>query len=107
MSAVLKELEPVTEFIDEVCGIYFRSIILAKKGMRVNQHIHDHDHANYCGSGSAEFYENGVFIRNVYAGQAIAIPAHRYHEFVALEDNTRLTCVHDVASAESVKAKGV
>lgn len=97
----------VVETIDEVCGLYFRAILLPKKGMRVDQHMHDHAHANYCGQGAAEFWQDGEHVRDVFAGDVIEIPAGKHHEFVAMMDNTRLTCVHDCASADSVKQKGV
>lgn len=104
MAAVTDE---VVEFIEEVCGIYFRSVLLAKAGMRIGQHVHDHDHATYCGSGRARMVVDGVTQGEVCAGRAVPVLAGKRHEFIALEDNTRLTCVHDVASAESIKAKGL
>lgn len=95
------------EFIDEVAGIYFRSIVLEKTGDVGEQHQHDHDHATYCGNGAAEYWVNGAWQCNVKAGHAIEVKAGQNHKFIALEDNTRLTCVHDVKSAESIKEKGV
>lgn len=97
----------VIEFIEEVCGIYFRSVVLPKAGMRIAQHTHDHDHATYCGSGRAMVIVDGVPQGKVAAGHAVAVLAGKKHEFIAIEDGTRLTCVHDVASAESIKAKGL
>ena len=92
--------EIVETIHDNVCGLYFRSVLLAKKGDRIAQHGHDHDHANYCGNGAAGVYVDGKMLGIVLAGGAVEIRAGKSHEFVALEDNTRLTCVHDVASAE-------
>ena len=93
------------EFIDEVGGIYFRSIIL-QKGQVVDQHTHDYDHATYIGSGSVEMYADNKPVGTVPAGRAVLVKAGVYHVFSALENNTRLTCVHDVKSAESIKVKG-
>ena len=95
------------EFIEEIAGIYFRSILLKEKGTVVPQHSHDHDHATYVGSGAARLWVDGVWRRDIAAGHAVKIEAGHEHLFQALEPNTRLTCVHDVASAESVKRKGV
>jgi quercetin dioxygenase-like cupin family protein len=100
-------MSEMVEFIEEVCGIYFRSILLPEKGMRVEQHVHDHDHATYCGSGRARVFVDGEDQGDVTAGRAIAVMAGKKHAFESMEDNTRLTCVHDVASAESIKAKGL
>jgi mannose-6-phosphate isomerase-like protein (cupin superfamily) len=111
MPAVPVDLRPLqeqpVEFVEEVAGIYFRSILLASAGDTVPQHSHDHDHATFVGSGKARVWVDGVWQSDVVAGHAIEIKAGRSHVFQALEPNTRLTCVHDVASAESVKRKGV
>lgn len=94
-------------FVEEVAGIYFRSVFLPFKGMTVPQHMHDHDHATFCGSGSARVYVNDQFHCDVKAGHAIEIKAGKRHLFEALEDDTRLTCVHDIASVEAIKARGI
>lgn len=96
----------IVESIDEVCGLYFRSILI-QKGIRVPQHVHDYDHATLVGSGRAALYIDGLMIGIFEAGQAAPITAHQKHEFEALEDNTRLICVHNIESAESVKRKGL
>lgn len=97
----------IVEFVEEVCGIYFRSVLLPKRGTKIAQHVHDHDHATYIGSGSVALHVGGVLAGIFKAGRAVPIIAGQQHEFVSLEDNTRLTCVHDVASAESIKTKGI
>ncbi len=93
------ELVEVIHDCTEWCGIYIRSILLAKTGQRVEQHAHEFDHLTYCGSGAAEFYENGTKVGVVKAGDAARVQAGRQHYFIALEDNTRLACIHDAASA--------
>ena len=103
----ITENEWAVETVEEVCGLYFRSVLLLKAGVKIPQHIHTHSHANYCGAGSAEYWEDGTLLRTVKAGDAIEVKAGKYHEFIALEDNTRLTCVHDVASANAIKEKGL
>ena len=92
------------EFVEEVAGIYFRSIVLNAFDV-VPQHVHDHDHATLIGNGSVRVWVDGVYKKDVPAGHAIEIKAGTRHLFQALEPNTRLTCVHDVASALSLKAK--
>lgn len=99
--------EEIVESIEEVCGIYFRSIWLPKAGMRGEQHVHDHDHATFCGSGRAALFVDDKPSGEVRAGHAVAVMAGKKHLFVALEDGTRLTCVHDIASADSIKRKGI
>lgn len=96
----------IVESIEEIAGLYFRSILISK-GVRIPQHVHDYDHATLVGSGSAALYVGGVLAGIYRAGKAVPILANQSHEFEALEDNTRLTCVHDVASALSIKSKGL
>lgn len=95
------------EHIEEVAGLYFRSIVIPEKGMIADQHVHDHDHATFVGCGKVRAIGDGMILGEFDAGSAIEIKAGVHHQFEALEDNTRLACVHDIASAESVKAKGV
>lgn len=99
-------MDEIVEFVDEVAGIYFRSILI-NAGVVVPQHVHDYDHATYCGRGRAAMYVNGEFVMEVVEGRAVSIEAGKHHEFLALEDNTRLTCVHDARSAAMVKEKGL
>lgn len=80
-------------------GVYIRSIVLEKKGDVEEQHVHQFDHLTYCGSGSAQYFEDGVHIGDVQAGGAVRVPRDKPHSFTALEDNTRLACIHDAVSA--------
>ena len=93
---------PPVEFIEEVAGIYFRSILLGA-GDVVPQHVHDHDHATLVCSGSARLWVDGQWRADIEAGHAVEIGAMRSHLFQALKDGTRLTCVHDAKSAEALK----
>lgn len=97
--------QPV-EFIEEVAGLYFRSIVLECAGDTVPQHSHDHDHATLVGAGSVRMWVNGCWLADIPAGHAVKIKAATQHLFQALEPNTRLTCVHDASSAESLQSKG-
>jgi quercetin dioxygenase-like cupin family protein len=101
-----RRMSEIVEFVDEVCGIYFRSILI-NKGVRIPQHVHDYSHATLVGSGKAALYVGGVLAGIYEAGKAVPILANQLHEFEALEDSTRLTCVHSVESALSIKRKGI
>ena len=100
-------MSEIVEYIEEVNGLYFRSILIPKRGMRVPQHTHDHSHATYVGQGKAALYVGHVRAGIYEAGRAVPVSAGAVHEFEALEDNTRLACVHDVESALSIKEKGL
>lgn len=95
------------ERIEEVCGIYFRSVLLELVNTVIPQHQHDHDHATFVASGKARAWADGQWIGDYEAGSAVEIKAGSLHVFQALEPNTRLVCVHDIASAESIKEKGL
>ena len=95
------------EFIDEVAGLYFRTVVLQKPGARAYQHVHDYDHATVCGSGRAILYVEGAITRIVEAGEVVLVKANKKHYFEALAAKTRLICVHDPVSAQSIKEKGI
>ncbi len=91
------------EFVDECAGLYFRSVLLTQEGDVVTQHTHDHDHATYIGNGKVKLFIEGVEAGDFLAGRAVKVTANQKHFFVALEPNTRLTCVHIVEKAENNK----
>ena len=103
----MTSLEPVIEFIDEVGGLYFRSILLRNRGDTAAQHTHEYDHVTYVGNGCVVAYADEECIGEVWAGHAIEIKAGIPHKFVAILPDTRLTCVHNVESANAIKAKGL
>lgn len=92
------------EFADEVAGIYFRSVWLANVGDVGTQHVHDYDHATFCGQGAAKFYANGAFQCVVTAGQAVKVGKGVQHHFEALQPRTLLACVHIAESAEAAQS---
>lgn len=100
-------MKEIVEFVDEVAGLYFRSLLLPEIGLNVPQHIHPYDHATYCGNGSAAIYVDGKRTGTLQAGHAILVQAGKKHWFESLEPNTRLTCVHDTRSAEFIKKSGI
>lgn len=95
------------QYIEEVCGIYFRAVELLRAGDRIPQHAHDHDHASFVGRGSVVVRVNGEELGYFAAPKAIPIMAGAVHEFEAQEDNTLVCCVHNIESAESIKRKGL
>ncbi len=91
------------ENIEVVANIYFRSVLLKHAGLVIPQHSHGHDHATFVGSGKVRVWVNQEWKGDFEAGRAIEIKAGQNHLFRALEDNTRLTCVHDLRSAALIK----
>jgi hypothetical protein len=85
--------EQLPEFIDEVCGIGFRSVFLEKAGTIIPQHVHSIDHATLVGAGAARLWVDGVWREDIPAGKAVKVEAGHEHVFQALKDGTRLTCV--------------
>jgi quercetin dioxygenase-like cupin family protein len=95
------------EFVEEVAGIYIRSVLLQEANLKIDQHVHDYDHATLVCAGSVRLYVDGVPHGVFKGGEAVCIKAGKKHEFVSLEPNTRLACIHDVASAMSIKERGL
>lgn len=89
----------------EWSGVYVRAILLPRAGDKGEQHEHAHDHLTYCGSGSATYWEDGKEVGVVQAGGGVRVRAGLKHAFVALEDNTRLACIHGVESAAEQRGK--
>jgi len=98
--------EGIVEFVDEVKGVYFRSILLQKRGDEVSQHAHDYDHATFVGSGAVVAWVGEKCLGEFWGGQAVPITAGHPHKFVAIMPDTRLACVHCVDSANSIKKEG-
>jgi len=101
----LNRNEPLTEFCDECCGIYFRSVLLPVPHTRIPQHVHVHDHATLVASGRARVFVNGRCLGDFPAGHAVPVMAGQEHEFESLEADTRLVCVHNVESATAIKGE--
>lgn len=100
-------MEPLVEHIVEAGGIYFRSIRLPQTGMKVPQHVHDHDHATLVCQGRAQGYCDGVWMGVKGPGEVFEVKAGHQHEFQAVLPDTILTCVHDIESTLSIKRKGL
>lgn len=90
---------------DDLCGFYLRTALFERAGERSEQHEHTCEHPTLCGSGAAQYWENGVHVGDVRAGGAVKVSAGQKHEFVALEDNTRLTCIFNLAQAEEERGR--
>lgn len=101
----LEHEELPESMIVDAGGIYFRSIILLK-GKAVSQHSHDHEHATFIGSGLVRGWKDGVWCGDKGPGDAFDVPAGTAHCYLALE-TALVACTHDVASAMSVKEKGL
>lgn len=97
--------EGIVEFVDEVKGIYFRSILLKNRGDEVGQHAHDYDHATFVGSGAVVAWVGEKCLGEFWGGQAVPITAGHAHKFVAIMNDTRLACVHCTESANRIKEK--
>lgn len=93
--------------IVEVGGLYFRSAIFAESGTIIPQHVHDHDHVTFIGSGRFRGWKDGEWIGDRSAGEVFHIQAGASHLFMSLEEHSMLTCVHTIESALSVKEKGL
>ena len=97
----------LVEHITEASGLYFRSITLPEAGTYIPQHTHDHDHATLVCSGKARAWCDGICIGDKGKGEVFEVTAGHKHEFVSLEPNTMMVCIHNIESAMSIKQKGL
>jgi quercetin dioxygenase-like cupin family protein len=100
-------MNELVEYIDEVCGLYFRSILLPVSGIKIPTHKHPYSHATVIGSGKVRLYVDGEVYGIYVAGQIIELKANKEHLWESMEPNTRLFCVHDTRSAEFIKKAGL
>ena len=107
----LPDIAPLPDYmverIEEVFGLYFRSVLLEHAGLVIPQHEHDHNHATYIGSGKARMWVDGAWVGDFEAGCVVPIEAKKKHVFQSLLPQTRLACVHDIESAKAVKRRGI
>ena len=103
----MNDNEWAVEKVDEIAGVYMRSILLKQKGVSVPQHAHPYAHATLCASGSANVHMGMDFKGRMNAGDIMEVPKDISHTFTAQEDNTRLVCIHNTKSAEFIKAYGL
>ncbi len=97
----------VVESIEEKDGLYLRYWLIKRAGVTVPQHVHDYDHATMVCEGQIRLWVDGEHKGVFHAGDRIEIKAGQLHVFQSLAKNTRLCCEHNIASAESIKRKGL
>lgn len=89
------EEQPVERITITATG-YYRSVLLARAFTCIPQHTHDHAHDTLVCSGRARGWSDGQWIGDKEAGEAFEIAEGKKHIFQALEDNTRLACIHNL-----------
>lgn len=98
--------EPVdqpTEYVDEVGGFVFRSVTIARAGTGIPQHKHETDHVTLVCAGQGRLWVNKVWRGDFTAFSAVEVKAGDEHFWLALEPNTRFSCVFDAAKLEGVR----
>jgi quercetin dioxygenase-like cupin family protein len=83
-------------------GIFVKEMILEKAGTPVLQHAHQTDHISYLAKGSVRVWVEGRLDRDYLAPAPIFIEARTKHEFLSLEDDTLVLCIHNIGASETV-----
>jgi quercetin dioxygenase-like cupin family protein len=78
--------------IEESLGFCTRTITL-QKGIQVPQHAHSNDHATLVCNGKVRATVGDMVIGDFEWGQLIPVKAGVEHLFLALADDTRLSCI--------------
>jgi len=68
----------------------------ADKGTRLEQHAHVYPHVSVVVRGAARLYAGGQYVGDYKAPAGLYIAAVMPHQFVILEDDTIILCVHDM-----------
>jgi quercetin dioxygenase-like cupin family protein len=79
-------------------NVFIKEMFMAKAGTFVPQHSHKYDHTSYVASGSV-LCEGKEF----HAPCPIFIQAGKRHNFVSLEDNTLVLCIHNIVRNGAVE----
>lgn len=92
------EVQPVCEFeFYDADGIGIKQMHAYKRGTKVPQHSHTYDHTSMLALGKVALYANGVYQGVFRAPCGILIRAGVKHEFMTLEDNTIIYCIHNIS----------
>lgn len=96
MLSNLKVLESQPEeFFRQTGNIFIKRMYLEKRGYSCFGHSHKHDHISLLAHGAVSM--NGKVFKAPYF---IDVPSGTHHQFIALEDETVLYCVHDTKGLE-------
>ena len=81
-----------------------KGMIMAKAGTLVGQHAHKYAHTSLLVRGSVRVFLNGLRDCVDYKAPAfIHIPPEIKHEFLSLENDTHVYCIHNVSQTGTVE----
>ena len=86
-------LLPIEEEIEFCDGHYLRTTIFREAGTIGEQHRHHFNHDTQITRGAASLWIEGVWEGDYREGDLIFIQAMLLHHFIALEPDTRITCI--------------
>lgn len=88
----------------KICdGIFVKSMEIARKYTMVPQHSHEYDHLSMLAKGSVRVWKDGEFLGDYIAPAGILITKHTKHEFLSLEDDTIVYCIHRLHGTDAVE----
>lgn len=94
----LKEI-PIEEFdhmsFETPDGVFIKFIHLKTTGWVAGKHVHDYDHTTMLAKGSVMAFVEGEEPQKYTAPSALLVKRGKSHAFMALEDDTRLFCIHN------------
>lgn len=86
-------------------GIWSRKHYMEKEGDGIKGHSHVHDHISFLVSGSVLAQVEGYKQREFHAPEWLVIPKNIEHQFVALEDDTLIYCIHSITEEQANKKR--
>ena len=86
-----------------VDGVFTKTFVLPLVGSMVPQHAHASSHLTAVVKGAIRVWVNGKLDRDYRAPEGVVIPAGDLHNFLTLEPDTTLMCIHDVSGDCAVR----
>lgn len=83
--------------------VFIKQMHTPKRGTIIPQHSHKYDHTSMLAQGSVKVWADGKYLGKFVAPSGITIKAGIKHEFLTLEDDTIIYCIHNVSRTGDIE----
>jgi len=81
-------------------GLFVKTWAVQDAGTLLPQHAHEFDHLTLVIRGKVRAWRDGELLGTFRAGAMIRIPANALHQFLTMEPDCMLACIHNVDHIE-------
>lgn len=91
-------MDDLVDGVEIVCtdGLFIKQMLIKQKNVLVPQHKHKYPHHSMLAAGSVRVWCDGEYKGDYTAPKAIFIKENSWHEFLSLEPNTIIYCIHRI-----------